>query len=51
MAMQSDLSAHDEVLAHSVRRINSGIALPAVTIALWALLLGAAAYFLTGVGG
>lgn len=50
MGMQREMSVREEVVAHPVRKLEFKAALPAVTIALWALILGAAAYFLTGVG-
>jgi hypothetical protein len=51
MEMHSDLSVQGEAVAQATRRVNAKAALPAITIALWAAILGAAAYFLTGVGG
>lgn len=51
MAIQSDISVRNEAVAQSVRHHDFRIALPAIVIALWGLILGVAAYFLTGVGG
>ncbi|WP_200595907.1 hypothetical protein [Noviherbaspirillum pedocola] len=49
--MQSDISVRNEAVAQSVHNHDFRFALPAIVISLWGLILGVAAYFLTGVGG